>query len=69
LVLLGDCHYLPYEEGPEAEMLYQMARGLISTDPAVWSHDVTRAFQERATGCAIVAFDWRNCGSDRSSML
>jgi protein O-GlcNAcase/histone acetyltransferase len=49
LVLLGDCHYLPYEEGPEAERLYQEARRLIATDLAGWNKDAA-AFQEQATG-------------------
>ena len=30
LILLGDCYYLPHEEGPEAEALYQLARGLFT---------------------------------------
>lgn len=34
LVLLGDCYYLPYEEGPEAELLYESARRLLAADPA-----------------------------------
>jgi len=30
LVLLGDCYYLPHEEGPEAEALFQDARALLT---------------------------------------
>jgi protein O-GlcNAcase/histone acetyltransferase len=30
LVLFGDCYYLPHEEGPEAEGLYQLAKDLVS---------------------------------------
>jgi protein O-GlcNAcase/histone acetyltransferase len=30
LILFGDSYYLPYEEGPEAEELFQMARRLIA---------------------------------------
>jgi protein O-GlcNAcase/histone acetyltransferase len=30
LILLGDSYYLPHDEGPEAEELYQMARSLIA---------------------------------------
>ena len=48
IVLLGDCHYLPYEEGPEAEILYQSARRLIATDPAGWGKEFA-TFQERAS--------------------
>ena len=29
LILFGDCYYLPHEEGPEAEALYQLASRLI----------------------------------------
>jgi protein O-GlcNAcase/histone acetyltransferase len=32
LVLLGDCYYLPFEEGPEAQALYAQARNLIAGD-------------------------------------
>jgi hypothetical protein len=35
LILFGDCFYLPYEQGPEAEALYQSARDLVTTGPAV----------------------------------
>ena len=30
VILLGDCYYLPYEDGPEADALYQQARDVIS---------------------------------------
>ena len=30
VILLGDCYYLPYEDGPEADAFYQQARALIS---------------------------------------
>jgi protein O-GlcNAcase/histone acetyltransferase len=33
LVLLGDCYYLPFEEGAEAEVFFQRARALIPTGP------------------------------------
>jgi len=36
LILLGDCYYLPHEEGPEAEALYEETRDLLGTDPAAW---------------------------------
>lgn len=32
LVLLGDCYYLPYEEGPEAEAFYRRALHLLAGD-------------------------------------
>jgi protein O-GlcNAcase/histone acetyltransferase len=48
LVLLGDGYYLPHEEGPEAEALYDAARRLLAADPAGWGDDVI-AFQQRAT--------------------
>ncbi len=34
LVLLGDCYYLPYEQGPEAEALYTQVRTAISGSPS-----------------------------------
>lgn len=30
VILLGDCYYLPYEDGPEANAFYQQARHLIA---------------------------------------
>src|ERR1051325_8953066 len=30
LVLFGDCYYLPHEEGPEAQALYELAKGLLA---------------------------------------
>jgi protein O-GlcNAcase / histone acetyltransferase len=30
LVAFGDCYYLPHEEGPEAEDLYELTKGLIA---------------------------------------
>ncbi len=33
LILFGDCFYLPYEEGSEAETLFQSIRGLIAAPP------------------------------------
>ena len=47
LVLLADCYYLPYQEGPEAEDLLARARlALRDTSPA-W-RDHAHAFLERA---------------------
>jgi protein O-GlcNAcase/histone acetyltransferase len=34
LVLLGDCYYLPHEEGSEAQLLLEQARGLLTDSPA-----------------------------------
>jgi protein O-GlcNAcase/histone acetyltransferase len=48
LVLFGDCYYLPHEEGPEAEALYEWADVLLTGRPA----DRVRlavAFQTQAT--------------------
>jgi protein O-GlcNAcase/histone acetyltransferase len=39
LVLLGDCYYLPSEEGPEAEALYRHARHLLASDPERWGDE------------------------------
>jgi protein O-GlcNAcase/histone acetyltransferase len=48
LVLLGDCYYLPHEEGPEAEALYAAARNLFAAEPGEWPrHGET--FRPRAT--------------------
>jgi protein O-GlcNAcase/histone acetyltransferase len=48
LVLLGDCYYLPHEEGPEAEALYEQARDLLARPPAEWG-DQAAAFRQQAT--------------------
>jgi protein O-GlcNAcase/histone acetyltransferase len=47
LVLLGDCYYLPHEEGPEAEALYANAKGLLTEPPADWG-DQAEAFRQQA---------------------
>ncbi len=39
LVLFGDCFYLPYEEGTEAEAFLDCARGLLRRSPAEWGGD------------------------------
>ncbi len=58
LVMLGDCYYLPHQEGPEAEALFEGLRRLLSTRPSQWSNEAM-AFQQRATrlrdGCARLA--------------
>jgi protein O-GlcNAcase/histone acetyltransferase len=48
LRLFGDCFYLPHEEGPEAEMMHDQARQLLSRHPSEW-HGVEAAFCETAT--------------------
>jgi len=47
LILFGDCYYLPHEEGPEAEALFERARGLLERNPAEWGEEVT-AFRHQA---------------------
>jgi protein O-GlcNAcase/histone acetyltransferase len=36
LVTFGDCYYLPYQEGPEAQNLYRRVQALLAKDPAHW---------------------------------
>jgi protein O-GlcNAcase/histone acetyltransferase len=47
LILFGDCYYLPHEEGPEAEALFQCARNLLARNPAQWGQEV-KAFRRQA---------------------
>ncbi len=48
LVLFGDCYYLPYEEGPEAEALYRARAQVCSPEPpAEWGDDAAE-FRRRA---------------------
>jgi protein O-GlcNAcase/histone acetyltransferase len=47
LILFGDCYYLPHREGPEAEALYERAKGLLTGDSAKWSDEVA-AFRQQA---------------------
>jgi len=47
LILFGDCYYLPHEEGPEAEALYQRAKNLLARNPAEWGEDAA-AFRRQA---------------------
>jgi hypothetical protein len=57
LLLLGDCYYLPYEEGPLSESLIASAQGLLASDPTTWGG--ASAVKEQATRlrdvCARVA--------------
>jgi hypothetical protein len=39
LILFGDCYYLPHEEGPEAEALYERIRGLLRGETAEWQSE------------------------------
>jgi len=48
LILFGDCYYLPYEEGPEAESLFERARSLLAENPANWGEKAP-AFRQQAT--------------------
>lgn len=48
LVFLGDCYYLPYEDGPEADAFYQLTRHLLSRNPAEWGEQAL-AFRKQAT--------------------
>ena len=48
LILLGDCHYLPHEEGPEAEAFYQNAHALLTAPSAKWGERVA-AFRQQAS--------------------
>lgn len=47
LILFGDCYYLPYETGPEAEKLYVLIRQLLATHPGSWGAEA-RAFRQLA---------------------
>ena len=49
LVLLGDCYYLPHEQGPEAAALFEHARSLLEQNVAQWNKSEVEAFQQTAT--------------------
>lgn len=49
LILFGDCYYLPHEEGPEAEALFESAKGLLTRKPGEWSLEQVTAFRGSAT--------------------
>jgi len=40
LILLGDCYYLPYEDGAEAQDLFERARDLLARNPANWGDEL-----------------------------
>jgi protein O-GlcNAcase / histone acetyltransferase len=47
LILLGDCYYLPHEEGPEAEALYALALQLLTGNASDWA-DRCAVFRRQA---------------------
>jgi protein O-GlcNAcase/histone acetyltransferase len=47
VILLGDCYYLPHEEGPEAAALLESGRRLLASDPAAWGA-AAAAFRQQA---------------------
>jgi len=47
LILFGDCYYLPHEEGPEAEALFERTRSLLAKKPADWG-EAASAFRRQA---------------------
>jgi protein O-GlcNAcase/histone acetyltransferase len=59
LLLLGDCYYLPHEDGLLAEALYRRIRALLANDPATWrAAEVEEVLQEMGRlrdACARVA--------------
>jgi hypothetical protein len=55
LVLFGDCYYLPYEEGAEAEALYELIRALLATEPGSWQEKLP-AFREKAARLRTFCF-------------
>lgn len=48
LVLFGDCYYLPHEEGPEAEALFQRAKTVLAAGPARAGEKDGAAFRQTA---------------------
>jgi len=48
LVLFGDCYYLPHEEGPGAEALYERARDLLAADAGDCGDQATTLQQQAA---------------------
>jgi protein O-GlcNAcase/histone acetyltransferase len=48
LVLLGDCYYLPFEEGAEAEAFFQRTCHLLAVDPKQRGEDATAFRQQSA---------------------
>ena len=48
LILFGDCYYLPYEEGPEAEAFFERTRSLLARNPAEWGEDAAVFLRQAA---------------------
>ena len=48
LLLFCDSYYLPYEDGAEAEALYQLIRHLLTANPAAWGGDSQTFYAEAA---------------------
>ena len=62
LTLLADSYYLPYEEGPEAEALWGLARRILSTPPDQWGAEAD-LFERRAgqlRECCVRMTELRN---------
>lgn len=58
LVLLCDCHYLPYSEGPGAVALRSQLRALLQAPPANWgpeAHAIRASLARLRDACARVA--------------
>ncbi|MBM3845010.1 MAG: hypothetical protein FJ405_01820, partial [Verrucomicrobia bacterium] len=41
LLFLGDSYYLPFDDGPVAELYFQTARKVLSTPPSKWGPEAT----------------------------
>ena len=48
LIFLGDCYYLPHEEGARAEALYQSVQDLLSQSPSRWGGQAEKFCREAA---------------------
>ena len=48
LILLGDCYYLPYEDGAEAQALFERTRDLLTRNPATWGDAAATLRQQLA---------------------
>ncbi|PHX70341.1 MAG: hypothetical protein CK548_09575 [Opitutia bacterium] len=48
LVLLGDCYYLPHEEGPEADAFFRRAAELLTAVPSTWGEEAAAFLVECA---------------------
>lgn len=51
LILLGDCYYLPHEEGAEAVALFERVCALLARNPANWGTK-QQPFVGRSPACA-----------------